>query len=179
MRAVLKLQPEDRDALLTRIVVLIKLGNFDGALTQLGRLPDDVRATLAFEEAYCLYRTGKQTEALALLRAQPEPATRRAQILRAQIVRHAGDMPTGVCPVHAKALTPGHARPDSQHYKVEQYAEASELLWQLVSEPNEVRPQRIRDEGRRWKGAWGRGEWMDEKDGKNGDEVDGPPAHIV
>ena len=93
----MKLQPEDRDALLTRIVVLIKLGNFDGALTQLGRLPDDVRATLAFEEAYCLYRTGKQTEALALLRAQPEPATRRAQILRAQIVRHAGDMLTLRC----------------------------------------------------------------------------------
>jgi hypothetical protein len=86
--AVLRAQPDDQDAQLVRLAVLVRLGSFDAALTLCGRLLPADRAARAFEEAYCLYRLGRPADALALLATTPEPAPRRIRILRAQIVRH-------------------------------------------------------------------------------------------
>ena len=88
--------PDDHDATRTRIVVLAKLGNYTGALTHIRRIdPPAERRALAFEEAYCLYRSGKLDEALALINDADQPLPRRLRILRAQLVRSDDEVETG------------------------------------------------------------------------------------
>ena len=95
---VLKAQPDDPDATLTRIVVLIKLSNFEGALTQIGRQQVVSASQLAFETAYCQYRTSKLQLALGTLQGIPAPVPRRARLLTAQVVSVHGAAHAHRCP---------------------------------------------------------------------------------
>jgi thioredoxin-like negative regulator of GroEL len=83
--AVLRLNPADELAAHTRLQLLITLDQFPGALSSIKSTSKD-ESTL--EQAYCLYKTGREKDALALLGELPVEVTesRAAKLLEAQIV---------------------------------------------------------------------------------------------
>ena len=85
MTAVLRLNPADELAAHTRLQLLIALDQFPGALESIKSTKTD-EATL--EQVYCLYKTGREKDALALLVELPVEVgeSRAAKLLEAQIV---------------------------------------------------------------------------------------------
>ena len=90
---ILALVPADEDALRAKASACMHADLFSDALTVLAAHPA-VAAAMPVEHAYCLYRSGRQKEALALLQEQqaqiaPERAVGAAH-LRAQLLYRAG-----------------------------------------------------------------------------------------
>ncbi|KAK9696615.1 Signal recognition particle subunit SRP72 [Basidiobolus ranarum] len=65
---ILKLNPEDRDALHVKIVTLIRLENYKEALKVFETTKNAEIKALVFEKAYCLYRDHQLEEALKIVR---------------------------------------------------------------------------------------------------------------
>ncbi|KAL4423713.1 hypothetical protein ABPG75_001014 [Micractinium tetrahymenae] len=86
---ILKLAPGDQDALRCKAVLLIEAGRMEEALKLLGEPP--LAASMAFEKAYCLYRSGKLQEALAALSAVPADKEVARLQLEAQIQYRLGN----------------------------------------------------------------------------------------
>jgi len=110
--SVLKAVPSDRDAALTKLVLLIKLARYDTALTFLTRQTALKLADVAFERAYALYRLGRLRDALDVLQAGISDGTgdstgteRRLNVLLAQV-----------------------------HYKLEEYEAAEGILQALAAQ---------------------------------------------
>jgi len=81
---ILKISPNDFDALHCKIVALIQLSKFDDAL-KLVTNNAELSQKLTFERAYCLYRTKQFQEALGLLKDYPQPKPLRILELEAQV----------------------------------------------------------------------------------------------
>jgi signal recognition particle subunit SRP72 len=89
---ILALAPGDADALCAKVAVCIHADQFGDALALLQAHPA-VAALLPFEKAYCLYRSSRHKDALALLDDSPSiPPDRAAGAahLRAQLQYRAG-----------------------------------------------------------------------------------------
>ena len=88
---ILALAPADEDALRAKVSVCLHAERFDDALAVLAAHPA-VAALLPFEKAYCLYRTARHADALALLDGGAIPAEHAAGAahLRAQLQYRAG-----------------------------------------------------------------------------------------
>jgi signal recognition particle subunit SRP72 len=90
---ILALTPEDTDALCAKVAVCIHADQFGDALALLHAHPA-VAALLPFEKAYCLYRSSRHKDALALLddsgAAIPLDRAAGAAHLRAQLQYRAG-----------------------------------------------------------------------------------------
>lgn len=97
----LKIAPGDHDALAAKLVALVRLDKFADAVTLLdSSFPSDLRAQFAFEEAYCLYRTNKNDQALKVLdkatASSSEGADPKLDQLRAQIAYKMEDYGTAL-----------------------------------------------------------------------------------
>ena len=88
---ILALTPADEDALRAKVSVCLHAERFEDALAVLAAHPA-VAALLPFEKAYCLYRTARHGDALALLDGGAIPAAHAtgAAHLRAQLQYRAG-----------------------------------------------------------------------------------------
>lgn len=82
--AVLKIAPDDADAIACQCGSLIQLGEIDRALNILEKVD---KQTHILERAYCLYRLKRYPEALKLLEDFPNPKPARIVELEAQVVR--------------------------------------------------------------------------------------------
>jgi signal recognition particle subunit SRP72 len=91
--AILALAPTDEDALRAKVAVCIHADAFADALALLGAHPA-VAAAMPFEKAYCLYRSARHKDALALLQDSaaliPAEHATGAAHLRAQLQYRAG-----------------------------------------------------------------------------------------
>jgi signal recognition particle subunit SRP72 len=89
---ILALAPADPDALHAKVAALVHADQCSEALAVLHAQPA-VAALMPFEKAYCLYRTARHKEALALLQDSeqiPAEHTAGATHLRAQLQYRAG-----------------------------------------------------------------------------------------
>src|ERR1700722_10550327 len=64
-QTVLRLDPEDKDALQTKLFLLLQTEEYEAALTLIGQ--DQSTPQGAFKKAYALYRLHRETEAQAIL----------------------------------------------------------------------------------------------------------------
>ncbi|KAL4446353.1 hypothetical protein ABPG77_003160 [Micractinium sp. CCAP 211/92] len=86
---ILKLAPGDQDALRCKAVLLIEAGRMEEALKLLGE--PSLATSMAFEKAYCLYRSGKLQDALSSLGAVPADKEVARLQLEAQIQYRLGN----------------------------------------------------------------------------------------
>lgn len=64
---ILKQSPNDQTALHCKVVTLIRLGQYDDALSLIARKFKGTDVDLSFERIYCYYRTNQLKQALELL----------------------------------------------------------------------------------------------------------------
>ncbi|CAB3998810.1 Signal recognition particle subunit SRP72 [Paramuricea clavata] len=78
---ILEKVPNDKDAFQCKIVCFMQQGKFHDALQILKSSRVKKGISLPFEEAYCLYRLNKTTEALDVLKAIEEPSPKEKELL--------------------------------------------------------------------------------------------------
>ncbi|XP_028391158.1 signal recognition particle subunit SRP72-like [Dendronephthya gigantea] len=78
---ILEKVPNDKDAFQCKIVCFMQQGKFHDASQILKSSRVKKGISLPFEEAYCLYRLNKTTEALELLKAIADPSPREKELL--------------------------------------------------------------------------------------------------
>jgi signal recognition particle subunit SRP72 len=66
----LRLDPNDRDALQTKLFLLLQTDQYDGTLNLIESAPEEGRDRRAFERAYSLYRLHREGEVRQILEAR-------------------------------------------------------------------------------------------------------------
>ena len=114
---ILKVSPGDVDASRAKVVALVESARYADAVAFLERSDDaELKASLAFEHAYALYRSHRLEEALAMV-APPRgsspaaPREHRVAQLEAQLLYRLG-RPAEAADAYERVLDSGVARPD-------------------------------------------------------------------